>query len=303
MNVRRRRMSAAARRVARCAARIATVLTITFAAGAEARAAERTETLEREIALASVVREVVIDNVLGPVHVITGAEGKVVLEVRQHATARRETALEDAFREVTLKVETTEDRLELVQDGPFRCNEGGRWWRSDCDWDPDYELTWEWNVTVPPGVDLEVSTVNGGTLSVDGASGSLRAINVNGALRLTGLAPSDVEAVTVNGGVVAEFTRAPSGDSTFKTVNGKVELALPRDVAAEVAVETLHGDLYSDFEVEAVPVKAVAERESGNARRYRYTQDMVVRIGGGGSKSPVRLDCTTVNGDVVVRAR
>ena len=96
---------------------------------------------------------------------------------------------------------------------------------------------------------------------------------------------------------------APSGDSTFKTVNGKVELALPRDVAAEVAVETLHGDLYSDFEVEAVPVKAVAERESGNARRYRYTQDMVVRIGGGGSKSPVRLDCTTVNGDVVVRAR
>ena len=56
-----------------------------------------------------------------------------------------------------------------------------------CDWDPDYEMSWEWDVTVPPGVDLEVSTVNGGTLSVDGARGSVRATNVNGALRLTGL--------------------------------------------------------------------------------------------------------------------
>jgi len=164
-------------------------------------------------------------------------------------------------------------------------------------------MTWEWNVIVPPGVDLAVSTVNGGDLSVDGASGSLRAINVNGALRLTGLAVTEVEAVTVNGGVQAEFSRAPSIDSIFKTVNGKVELALPRDVTVEVAVETLHGDLYTDFEVEAVPVKAVAERESGSTRRYRYTQDTVVRIGGGGSKSPVRLECTTVNGDVVVRAR
>ena len=83
--------------------------------------AERTEMVEREIALAAGVREVVIDNVFGPVQVKTGATGKVTLELRQHASARREDDLADAFRDVTLTVETEDDRLTLLQDGPFRC--------------------------------------------------------------------------------------------------------------------------------------------------------------------------------------
>ena len=284
---------------------LATIAAIAGGPVAHAASVERTETIEREIALAAGVREVVIDNVFGAVHVTTGGKGKVVVEVRQHAEARRDSYLDDAFEEVTLKIETEADRVELVQDGPFRCGEGGRWWRTGCNWDPDYEMTWEWNVTVPAGVDLSVSTVNGGDVSVDGASGNLRAVNVNGGLRLTAIAASEIEAVTVNGGVDVEFARTPTVDSTFKTVNGEVELALPRDATAEVSVDTLHGDLYTDFETEAVPVKAVAQRNgSGKTTRYRFEQDMVVRIGGGGADTlRVRLDCATINGDVVVRAR
>jgi len=292
----------------RFAALITGIVSIAAIAGgpaARAASVERTETVEREIALAAGVREVVIDNVFGAVRVTTGGKGKVVLAVRQHAEARHSSNLEAAFAEVTLKVETEDDRLELVQDGPFRCGESGRWWRTGCNWDPDYEMTWEWNVTVPAGVDLSVSTVNGGDVSVDGASGHLRAVNVNGALRLTAIGASEVEAITVNGGVDVEFARAPTVDSTFKTVNGEVELTLPRDAAAEVSVDTLHGDLYTDFETEAVPVRAVAQRNgSGKSTRYRFEQDMVVRIGGGGADTNrVRLDCATINGDVVVRAR
>jgi hypothetical protein len=85
-------------------------------------------------------------------------------------------------------------------------------------------------------------------------------------------------------------------------VNGRVEIELPRDAQAEISVDTLHGDLYSDFDVETVPVEAVAERDAGNGRRYRYRSDTVVRIGGSGAQR-VRLECKTVNGDVVVRAR
>ena len=294
-----------ARHSIRCAALVVGVATlVAIGGGAEARAArlERSETLEREIALGAGVREVVIDNVFGSVEVTSSGNGKVTIEVSQHAEARHESDLEEAFREVTLTVETDEDRLQLTQDGPFRCGENGRWWRSGCDWDPDYEMTWEWKVTVPAGVDVDVSTVNGGFVSVDGVSGALRARNVNGALRLTSISASEIEATTVNGGVNVEFARAPTVDSIFKTVNGKVELALPRDAAAEVSVDTLHGDLYTDFETEAVPVKAIAKREGDSATRYRFEQDMVVRIGGAKSDA-VRLECATVNGDVVVRAR
>ena len=150
---------------------------------------------------------------------------------------------------------------------------------------------------------VAVSTVNGGALSVDGARGRVRAANVNGALDLTGLGGGEVSAKTVNGGVAVQFDRAPASDSTFATVNGKVTIELPRDARAEVSVETLHGDLYTDFEVEAVPVKAVAERDSGSGHRYRFRSETVVRIGESGAGGAVRLECKTVNGDVVVRAR
>jgi hypothetical protein len=268
---------------------------------AVARAAERTEVIEREIALAADVREVAIENVFGPVEVSTGAAGKVTLEIRQHASSRHQDSLEDAFREVTLTVETADDRLSLIQDGPFRCGNccGSRW---GCDWDPDYEVSWQWKVTVPAEIDLAVSTVNGGALSIDGARGRVRAANVNGALELTGIGSAEVDAKTVNGGVNVQFDRAPASDSTFATVNGKITIELPRDARAEVSVDTLHGDLYTDFEVESVPVKAVAERDSDHGRRYRFKSDTVVRIGGSGG-SATRLDCKTVNGDVVVRAR
>jgi hypothetical protein len=285
----------------RAAARTVVAIAVAVVAAAPARPAERTESVEREIALQAGVREVKIENVFGPVQVSTGAAGKVTLEIRQHASSRRQDSLDDAFREVTLTVETEDDRLSLIQDGPFRCNDccGSRW---GCNWDPDYEVSWEWKVTVPAEVDLAVSTVNGGSLSIDGVRGRVRAANVNGALELTGIGSGEVEAKTVNGGVKVQFDRAPASDSAFATVNGKVTLELPRDARAEISIDTLHGDLYTDFEVEAVPIRAVARRDSGNGTRYRFESDTVIRIGGSGGGAP-RLECKTVNGDVVVRAR
>jgi hypothetical protein len=282
-------------------ARAVVMIVVPVLAASASRAAERTETIEREIALAAGVRDVAIENVFGPVHVSAGPAGKVTLEIRQHASSRHQDSLDDAFREVTLAVETADDRLSLIQDGPFRCDNccGSR---RGCNWDPDYEVSWEWTVTVPAEVDLAVSTVNDGSVSIDGARGRVRAANVNGALELTGIGGGEVDAKTVNGGVTVQFDRAPASDSTFETVNGKVSIELPRDAVAEVSLDTLNGDLYTDFEVEAVPVKAVAERDPGNGRRYRFKSDTVVRIGGSGG-SATRLECKTVNGDVVVRAR
>jgi hypothetical protein len=267
-------------------------------AGGEARAAERTEVVRREIAIARDVHRVVIDNVFGSVRVRAGADGKVTLEIQQRASSRHASALDDAFREVTLEVSTAGGRLELVQDGPFRCGDRCCAWRSGCRWDPDYEVSWEWEVVVPPGVDLEASTVNGGALDIAGVGGRVDASNVNGPLRLAGLA-GEVTASTVNGDLEAEFARSPSDASSFTTVNGDVELALPSGTSADLGFETMHGDVYTDFEVTALPVRAVAERAGGGGRRYRFERDGVVRIGRGG----VRLDCETVNGDIVVRAR
>jgi hypothetical protein len=282
----------------------------------------RTEVVRREIVLRPDVRVVAIDNVFGAVSVRAAAGGvraaaggdgaaaaagvrggtaaRIAVEIVQRAEARDDAALAAAFREVTLDVVDDGERLELIQDGPFRCHERrerGRTSRDgECDPEPDYRVRWEWSVEVPPGIDLVAGTVNGGALEVSGVAGSVEASNVNGPLRLTDLG-GRVDASTVNGDLIAAFARAPQSGSRFETVNGSVELTLPRDTSAEVGFETLHGGIYTDFEVTPLPTRAVVARDS--RARYRFDRTTVVRIGRGG----VRLDCETLNGDIVLRAR
>jgi hypothetical protein len=89
---------------------------------------------------------------------------------------------------------------------------------------------------------------------------------------------------------------------SFETVNGEIELSLPDGANAEVAFETMNGEIYSDFEVETVPQKAHVDdeegRRGGGRKSYKLDRDAVVRIGAGGP----RFDCETLNGDIVVPA-
>ena len=266
-------------------------------------ATERADVLRREIALPAGARTVEIDNVFGGVEVRAGAGDRVAVEIRRTATARREADLALAFDEVTLVVDEWANGVALVQDGPFRCEARGRDRRGrrhrwgDCRWDPDYELDWQWTVTVPAGVELEVRTVNGGAITVDGVRGGVSAANVNGPLRLAGLA-GEVSAATVNGEIVAEYAIAPSADASFETVNGSIEIVLPAGSSADVDLETMNGELWSDFAVTAAPRRAEATA-SRHGDRYRLDHDTRVRIGAGGP----RFECKTLNGDIVLRER
>jgi hypothetical protein len=266
---------------------------------ATAAAVEATDVVRRSFTLTGAGRAVEVDNVFGAVHVRAGAGDRVELVLTRRWQGDDAAALELARREVTLEVVERPGRLELVQDGPFRD-------RCDCDGDdarerrrrrqgPDYEVDWSWELVVPADVALEVGTVNGGDVVVEGVRGPVAAANVNGAVRLTGLG-GRASASTVNGDLEAEFARPLVADAEFTTVNGDVELAFPAGFGAELAFSTMHGEVYTDFPVAAAAVPAPSERVGG---RYRLGTESVVRLGGGGR----RLSCSTINGDIVVRER
>ncbi len=262
---------------------------------------ERHDVVAKEFVLPPAApRTVVIDNVFGSVTVRTGTGDRVAVEIRREVRARTEEELRAGLDEVSFASRADGGRLELGQDGPFRC---GNWGsehrrRGSCDWDPDYEVRWEWQVTLPADVDLEVRTVNDGDLRVSGVRGRVEAKNVNGKVHLAGLA-GEVEAATVNGDLEAEFERAPGAASSFRTVNGEIELTLPAATGAELGFETMNGEIYTDFEAAAVPQKVRSTRDERHGSRYQLDRDTVVRIGAGGP----RLDLQTLNGDIVVRAR
>jgi hypothetical protein len=269
-----------------------------------APALERHQELKREFTLPAGERRVEIDNVFGSVRVRAGGGDKVTITIRQSVSSRREAELASAFEEVTLEEHQSGGRLELVQDGPFRCERRSshRSW-SSCDWDADYDVRWDWEVVLPADVALDVATVNEGDVRVEGVRGRVRARNVNGEVHASGLV-AETAISTVNGDVSAEFAKLPAAGGSFETVNGEIELTLPASAQAEVAFETMNGEIYSDFDVEAVPQRTVAGNDErgrvrGTRKSYKLDRDAVVRIGAGGP----RFDCETLNGDIVVRSK
>jgi len=280
-------------------ARRAALLALVLVAS-PAFAAERSDEIRRDFRLSASggSRLLVVDNVLGAVTVRAGSPGDAIrVVIRREASARRADRLDLAFTEVELAVEETTGRLELIQDGPFRCHEGrrGRWGRN-CDWNPDYDLVWNWEIEVPADLDVEIGTVNDGDVQIDGVRGHVTAQNVNGAVALEGLA-GELEAQTVNGPITAAWASAPTAPASLQTVNGEIEIRVPEGSGFEVSFDTLNGDLWSDLEVAAAPTRATASR--GRSGSYKLGRDSAVRVGAGGP----RFDCQTVNGDILLRAR
>jgi hypothetical protein len=148
---------------------------------------------------------------------------------------------------------------------------------------------------VPKDARLMLCSINGGTISVEGAAGDFDVRNVNGAIEMTGLSGSG-RAETVNGKISASFSTSPKSASSFKTVNGDVVVAFPRNLAADLRLKTFHGGLYTDFDVTPLASTApVVERRNGRSV-YRSNQYAAVRVGRGGPE----LTFEGFNGDVRV---
>lgn len=261
-------------------------------AGLEAKDSE-----QRTFELAAIdgKRFLLVDNVNGSIAVRAGGE-RVELELEKVYRANSAEALERARRESRLTVEEEPGRLALVQDGEFRCDRAAR--RRLCAEDAEergYEVEFDWTLTVPADLDLEVRTVNGGSVEVAGVRGRVEAANVNGAVKLTGLRGA-TRAATVNGDVLASFDAVPPGELSFASVNGELNLSFPASFGAELSAHTLNGEVLTDFPFRTLtPPPATARDGQG---RYRLSGGGV-RLGAGGP----RLECETVNGDILIRAR
>jgi len=135
-------------------------------------------------------------------------------------------------------------------------------------------------VTVPVGVQVNVSTVSGG-IGVADVTGPVEAETVNGKVQIAARS-GPVKATSVNGSVsVAIDSLGEPGDIELSTVNGSVTAQFPPSLQAQLSMETVHGGIHSDFEVTGADTSAHDE--------LRGT------IGGGGGR---RVALETVNGSV-----
>jgi DUF4097 and DUF4098 domain-containing protein YvlB len=219
-----------------------------------------------------------IKGVNGDVRAVLASGAEAVVNAAKHS--RRSDP-----DEVEIKVVESDAGITIcaVYPTPARARrenscEPGDQWHSNTE---NNDVTVDFEVQVPAGVEFHGKTVNGET-SAEGLKADVRASTVNGSVRVTttGLA----EASTVNGSVYVEMGRADWPDELdFSTVNGKITLILPAKLDTEVRASTVNGDMESDFPM------TVSGRFG--PRRWRGT------IGAGGRS----LSLSTVNGEIRLR--
>jgi hypothetical protein len=157
-------------------------------------------------------------------------------------------------------------------------------------------------VQVPLRTNLKLRVINGGPLTVDGVDGDIEADNINGSITLTNVAGS-VVAHSTNGEVKASLTRVADGKAmAFTTVNGNVDVTLPASAGGNLSLRSMHGEVYTDFDLQLTPPSASpVVRDGRPGGRYRIEIDRAIygTLNGGGPDFELR----TLNGNVYVRRR
>jgi hypothetical protein len=249
------------------------------------------ETIHKTLTLSGPPMRLLVDNVDGYVHV-TGTSGSEV-RVTAHKTIRADadSDAQEAKNDVKLQIEEKPGTVSIYYDAPWRCNNccnGG------CRGEHRrfYNVTYDIDVEVPRAARAVVSTVNHGDVHVDGMTGDFDVSDVNGGIVMTKISGSgDVH--TVNGPVRVEFAKNPAGASSFKSVNGALDVYFQPSLNADLLFKTFNGQVYSDFDVAPRATPIESERKNG---KYVYRSNRLQ--GGSAGRGGPQLSFDTLNGNV-----
>lgn len=233
----------------------------------------------------------VIDNIWGNVRVRTGTAREITVTVDEKRSAPNEELFELSKQTIFLDVQADAGGVAMVVGKPDdtmrprinRCRE--------C------RVDYQFEVTVPPGTQIDVSTVTDGSIDVAGAGGSVSASNVNGPVAVTDLQEC-AQIESINGAVDVSFTRAPSRECSIKTINGDITLTVPGGAGLDAALNLMQGKVVSELDLEPLALPAKVEQKQQDGRFvYHIEQAAGIRLGKGGPTFSIE----SLNGDLRIR--
>lgn len=144
----------------------------------------------------------------------------------------------------------------------------------------------DFTVRVPAGVRFAARTVQG---DIDAASlrSPVDAASVSGNVRVS--TTGTARAATVSGDVEATFGQTDGEELSFASVSGDVVVRLTGDVGARVELNTLSGDIHSDFQL-----RMHGQDDDNGGLNIRVGRQASGTIGRGGPE----LTLNTVSGDI-----
>jgi hypothetical protein len=154
---------------------------------------------------------------------------------------------------------------------------------------------------VPLRTSLRLKSVNDGDIKVEQVQGEIEVGNINGSVTLQQVSGSVVANAHNEDLKVTLTSVEPNKAMSFTSFNGDVDVTLPADVKATLAMKSDQGEIFSDFDIkiEAAAGKPVTETVKEKGARFRVQMDKTVRgtINGGGPEFQFK----TFNGGIYIR--
>jgi len=240
---------------------------------------------------------VVIYNIFGSVNVEGYSGDKVIMEIDETISADDQATLEQGKKEFKLAFDQKQDTVMAYIAEPYD-SRPHHWTNRDDNRHIHYGYNLEFTVKVPFNMNLKVSTVNNGHITVKNVYGSLKVNNVNGPIDIVN-AKGTTEAHTVNGAVTANYLSIPAEASSYKTINGEVKITYPANLAADLEFKSMNGQFYTDFpNAEVMPGKVIkTQTKNNNGTVYKLSKNSDVRIGAGGKL----FKFETLNGNIYIK--
>jgi hypothetical protein len=230
---------------------------------------------------------------------VEGYEGnKVMLEMDKTITADDDKTLETGKKEFRLAFDQKADTIMDYIAEPYDSRPHRNWQYNDDRSEIEYQFNVDFTVKVPFGINLHISTVNDGIISVNNVSGTLHVNNVNEEISINN-AKGTTYAHTVNGDVSVNYLINPSGESSYYTINGNINVGYMPDLSADMQFKTMHGDFFTDFpDAVLLPASVTKIQEKQDkATVFKLNTTTSVRFGKGGKT----FKFETLNGNVYIK--
>ena len=146
-------------------------------------------------------------------------------------------------------------------------------------------------IYLPASQNLAVKSTWNGDIEIDGFSGEIEAdAQLNGGVRITNV-NGPVTANSLNGQLEVVFGKVTQDSPiSLYSTNGAVDVSLPANTPANLALSTLNGNVYTDFDVKA---------EDKNGLKSVLGRDIKASINGGG----VKISMKSTNGNMYLRKK
>jgi len=256
---------------------------------------------------------VLIYNIDGDVTVEGTSGDQVIIEVEKIINAKTTERLQLGKESVQLGILDRADTLILYVKGTGQefgirnfnkagksyygyYNEREKEGRWGVDWNnPPYDYQMNFKIKLPSHIHVMASTVNNGEVVVKNISGKVKARNVNGGISLSGMSAA-TDAHTINGNVDISYTKNPTEDCKYYSLNGFVKVNFPSSLSGTMSFKSFNGDLFTNIDpLENMP-PIVTKTETGKGTKYKIEmQRFKIRNGG------PHFDVETFNGDATIK--